>query len=683
MTTTVVAVESRLNVVSTDQEVSWVQVGIQGPAGPAGAGGGDHGALTGLTDDDHPQHPLSAGRAGGQAISGGVAASETLTLQSTAHATKGKILFGSSAAFNEANGCLGVGTENPVAPLHSVSTTKQLQISYSDPVYATALVGSAGTLKLYATGNRYLFESGSASENAVYGAELLSSAGWSVGAGWVESPNDVFQHTSGAGTATLTHSAEIAIGTAYQVEWTITARTSGSITVALGGFSYTSQTASGKRGPLATSTAALTITPTNDFDGTLSVLSCKAVTGDMQSIISLVNVSDTAILDVRSSVSTASFGLGLRALRRNTTGSQNSAVGADALRNNTTGFSNTAIGSGALYTNSSGYSNTAFGNNALYLSTDGQNNSAFGVAALYSTTTGYSNSALGMEALRSNTTGNSNSAVGRDAIRSNTTGASNVGIGLSALSSNTTGSNCVAIGRASGQYQADGSTPLTDPENSVYLGYGCRGYSNADTNAIVIGYSAIGQGANTTVIGSSATVAATIYGAITGTLSDATANAIATLLALSKNSTGAGSAGLGARITLSAKTSTTTDTLQGHLESEWVSATHASRTARLKISAYDTAVREGIRLEASGSAAMLGFYGVSAVVRPAALTAQLTSITHTAPGTPNYALQSLTNSGGFGFATADEGHSLLAVVANLQTRVSQLETKLQALGLLT
>lgn len=60
MTTTVVAVESRLNVVSTDQEISWVQVGIQGPAGPSGAGGGDHGTLTGLSDDDHSQYHTDA-----------------------------------------------------------------------------------------------------------------------------------------------------------------------------------------------------------------------------------------------------------------------------------------------------------------------------------------------------------------------------------------------------------------------------------------------------------------------------------------------------------------------------------------------------------------------------------------------------------------------------------------------
>jgi hypothetical protein len=66
--------------------------------------------------------------------------------------------------------------------------------------------------------------------------------------------------------------------------------------------------------------------------------------------------------------------------------------------------------------------------------------------------------------------------------------------------------------------------------------------------------------------------------------------------------------------------------------------------------------------------------------RGAALTAQLTSITHTAPGTPDYAIQDLTNTGGFGFATKDEGDTVLSVIRNLQTRVAELEARLKATG---
>lgn len=57
-----------------------------------------HNTLTGLTSGDagHTQFALLAGRAGGQTLNGGTAASENLTLDSTAHATKGSIFASSN-----------------------------------------------------------------------------------------------------------------------------------------------------------------------------------------------------------------------------------------------------------------------------------------------------------------------------------------------------------------------------------------------------------------------------------------------------------------------------------------------------------------------------------------------------------------------------------------------------------
>lgn len=53
----------------------------------------DHSTISGLTTGDagHTQFVMLAGRSGGQIIQGGTAASEHLTLESTAHATKGKV----------------------------------------------------------------------------------------------------------------------------------------------------------------------------------------------------------------------------------------------------------------------------------------------------------------------------------------------------------------------------------------------------------------------------------------------------------------------------------------------------------------------------------------------------------------------------------------------------------------
>jgi hypothetical protein len=78
----------------------------------------------------------------------------------------------------------------------------------------------------------------------------------------------------------------------------------------------------------------------------------------------------------------------------------------------------------------------------------------------------------------------------------------------------------------------------------------------------------------------------------------------------------------------------------------------------------------------------LGFFNATPVVQPTALTAQETEITHSAPGTADYAIADLVNVSGYGFVTLDEGLTVLQVIANLQARMSELETKLQTLGLI-
>lgn len=54
----------------------------------------DHGGFGGQADDDHTQYALLAGRAGSQTLSGGSASGEDLTLNSTAHTTKGSVNLG-------------------------------------------------------------------------------------------------------------------------------------------------------------------------------------------------------------------------------------------------------------------------------------------------------------------------------------------------------------------------------------------------------------------------------------------------------------------------------------------------------------------------------------------------------------------------------------------------------------
>ena len=96
--------------------------------------------------------------------------------------------------------------------------------------------------------------------------------------------------------------------------------------------------------------------------------------------------------------------------------------------------------------------------------------------------------------------------------------------------------------------------------------------------------------------------------------------------------------------------------------------------------AFEDAQLNGAIMGKAGGTA--GFYGTTPVVQGAALTTQLTSITSTAPGTPDFAIQDLTQSTPFGFVTKDEGNSVLAVIANLQARLAQVESRLETVGLI-
>lgn len=231
--------------------------------------------------------------------------------------------------------------------------------------------------------------------------------------------------------------------------------------------------------------------------------------------------------------------LGALTLSAGVPGNENTAVGYNAL-NAFTGANTTAVGSLALGLNVSGTGNTAVGYAAAYRTT-GNQNTAVGTAALTTNTSGADNTAVGFQAMTAatggantavgslslaalTTTGN-NTGVGNRALGATTAGASNTAVGSLALYGNTTGSTNTALGLAAGRFQADGTTPL-NPNNSVYLGANTRGLNNGDSNAIVIGHGAVGEGANTTVIGTPATTATHLFGAAIVEMGGSAAKAI-------------------------------------------------------------------------------------------------------------------------------------------------------------
>lgn len=106
-----------------------------------------HASLFGITTSDagHTQFALLAGRSGGQVLNGSTLASENLTLSSTAHATKGSILFGTTARVYDALGSIGIGTDP------STVAGYQCALSYDLNAFS-ARTPTGGPLGIYQTG---------------------------------------------------------------------------------------------------------------------------------------------------------------------------------------------------------------------------------------------------------------------------------------------------------------------------------------------------------------------------------------------------------------------------------------------------------------------------------------------------------------------------------------------------
>lgn len=311
-----------------------------------------------------------------------------------------------------------------------------------------------------------------AQESPTLGVELTAAPGW-TSAGWTGNYNAGFTHTAGNTTA-LSFTPALVIGTRYAIAFTISGRTAGQVDIAMGGIDTTGgdghkfpdavdgayPTTAYQIGVLtADGTTPLTFTPTSTFDGTISLISVKVITGPITATTSITNSTGTVIHEVRSLAgSNGSMFSGYQSGQFNLTGGgANTGFGCQALAGNLGGPQNTAFGYRALVTNSAGRSNTAIGVTALGANTTGDQNTAVGVSALISNTTGLNNIAVGVESLKSNTTGSYNVSVGPyDTMYYNVSGSNNVAVGMLALQ-NHTGSNTTAVGSNALQANTSGA----------------------------------------------------------------------------------------------------------------------------------------------------------------------------------------------------------------------------------
>ncbi len=82
------------------------------------------------------------------------------------------------------------------------------------------------------------------------------------------------------------------------------------------------------------------------------------------------------------------------------------------------------------------------------------------------------------------------------------------------------------------------------------------------------------------------------------------------------------------------------------------------------------------------SSELIGFWGITPVDQPAALTSQVTTITASAVTTPDYAIQVPVSTAGLGFANVDEALGFMNAVRNLQVRMAEVQSRLQESGII-
>jgi uncharacterized delta-60 repeat protein len=193
--------------------------------------------------------------------------------------------------------------------------------------------------------------------------------------------------------------------------------------------------------------------------------------------------------------------IGQNAGQQNTSGSSNTFVGSQAGSYTTTGGNNTFVGDQAGILNTLGYSNAFFGDNSGYRNTTAYENTFIGSFSGYENKTGVENTFVGTSAGQNNGVGSDNTYIGHRAGNSNISGSNNTLVGNSAGFNITSGSDNTFFGKNAGYYISNGSSAVSGSNRSVFIGTNVKSNGHDETNQIVIGYDAVGNGTNTVTIG--------------------------------------------------------------------------------------------------------------------------------------------------------------------------------------
>lgn len=345
------------------------------------------------------------------------------------------------------------------------------------------------------------FTGTTASDGGQLGSELLSASGW-TSTGWTGSFGAGYTHTVG-NTSVLSNPLTASSSLVYQIQYTITGRTAGTISIAFGGQTLTNISATGTQYIYATTSGTVAITPTSDFDGTI-IPSIRAVSKG-SATVQLRNSGGTLVNEVRTSNSNTNTYIGVDAGSRSLTATDSVAIGVFSLQSNVNGTNSVAIGRSALQNSATSFNTIAIGSNALANYLGGTFGVAIGHQAGSNSTGGGANVYIGTNAGQNSTTSTFNVLIGHTSGQAITSNGQIVSIGNQAGLNNNTGGNWTAIGCDAARYYSGGTTSATSFSNGIYLGHTTKVGAAGATNEVVIGYQSEGLGSNTTVIGNSST----------------------------------------------------------------------------------------------------------------------------------------------------------------------------------
>lgn len=178
---------------------------------------------------------------------------------------------------------------------NSNSWTGQQTFLTSPPIFATMsqgsvlFAGSGGVLSQDSSGYNYddatnsLFVYLSQTERISNGNFTGGSSGWSLASGWTYSSNAVSHSSNGTGVLSQSPT-NFYVGGAYQLTYTISALTAGTVTPTVGGKTLTQRNANGTYSErfISTNTSALVFTPSNTARFTIDSISLVELTsGDV------------------------------------------------------------------------------------------------------------------------------------------------------------------------------------------------------------------------------------------------------------------------------------------------------------------------------------------------------------------------------------------------------------------